>query len=105
MGIDLFTWLILSALAAFRLSELVVIDDGPFYVFFHLRGWANRQPLTRLRGALADVLSCVHCVGLWMAVLTGLFYYSHNDILHGILFVLAIAGMQSILAGKLGRNS
>lgn len=104
MDKDLLTWLILSALAAFRLSELLVVDDGPFNIFFYLRGWANRQPTTLLRGALADVLSCVHCAGLWMAVLTGVFYFSHNDILHGILFVLAVAGLQSILAGKLGRS-
>lgn len=104
MDINFLIWLVLSALAAFRLSELVVIDDGPFDVFFYLRGWANRPPLTRLRGTLAGILSCVHCAGLWMSILVGLFYFSHNVIFQGILFVLAIAGLQSILARKLGRS-
>jgi hypothetical protein len=99
-----FFWLLICALAAFRLSDLVVIDDGPFDVFFHLRGWAHRQPMTRSRGALAGVLACVHCAGLWMAILVGLLYFSQSIILHSILFIFAIAGLQSILAGRLGRT-
>ena len=99
-----FLWLIICALAAFRLAELVVIDDGPFDIFFHLRGWAHRQPMTRSRGALAGVLSCVHCTGLWMAILVGFLYFSQNSILQFMIFILAIAGLQSILAGRLGRT-
>jgi hypothetical protein len=99
-------WLVVCALAAFRLAELVVIDYGPFDVFFNLRGWANKPPTdTRFRGTLAGVLSCIHCAGLWMAVLVGLFYYSGNSILHLVLFIFGIAGLQSILAGHLGRTA
>lgn len=102
---DGFFWLIVGALAAFRLSELVVLDNGPFDVFFHLRGWANKPPAgTWLRGTLADLLGCVHCTGFWMAILIGIAYLSEIDILNGIIFWLAIAGLQSILAGRLGRT-
>lgn len=100
---DIFTRLILCALAAFRLSELVVIDDGPFNVFFYLRGWANRQPLTPLRSFLADLLSCVHCAGIWISfILTFTLPYTNG--IEFIIYFLAIAGLQSILAGKLGRS-
>ena len=101
-----FFWLTVCALAAFRLAELVVIDDGPFDVFFYLRGWANRPPQgTLFRGMLAGLLGCIHCAGFWMAVLVGALYYSQNSILQFLLFILGIAGLQSILAKNLGRTS
>ncbi len=101
-----FFWLIVCALAAFRLAELVVVDDGPFDVFFHLRGWANKPPTgTPVRGMLAGALSCVHCAGIWMALLAGLLYASQTNVLRWILFILAVAGLQSILVSRMGRTS
>lgn len=101
-----FFWLIVCALAAFRLADLLVIDDGPFDIFMNLRGWANKPPTgTLFRGALAGVLSCVHCAGLWMAVLAAILYHSGSNFIHLVLFILAIAGLQSILAKHLGRTS
>jgi hypothetical protein len=98
--------LIVCGLASFRLAELVVVDDGPFDVFMNLRGWASRPPTdTRIRGTLAGILNCVHCAGLWLAIVTGILYATGNDILHLVLFILAIAGLQSILAKHLGRTS
>jgi len=100
-------WLIVYALVAFRLSELVVIDDGPFDIFFNLRGWANKPPTeTIIRGALAGLLSCVHCVGLWLSLAFGLVYYFSNaaTVTDSLLFAFAVAGLQSILAHKLGRS-
>lgn len=106
---NLLTWFVLSTLAAFRLSELVVIDDGPFDMFSNLRGWVNRPPLDEhpVRRNLAGILSCVHCAGLWFSFALGIVFYfsTSSPIVDSVLFVLAVAGGQSILINKLGRNS
>lgn len=101
-----FFWLVICALAAFRLAELLVVDDGPFDVFMNLRGWANKPPIDNPpRGMVAGVLACIHCAGLWTSLLAGVLYASQNGVLRLILFILAIAGLQSILAKNLGRTS
>jgi hypothetical protein len=101
-----FFWLIVCALAAFRLAELLVIDDGPFDMFYNLRGWAHKPPTgTFIRGTLAGILGCIYCAGLWMAVLVGFLYISGNSIIQLLLFILAIAGLQSIFARNIGRTS
>jgi len=101
-----FFWLIVCALAAFRLAEMVVIDDGPFDAFFYLRGWANKPPTgTVFRGMMAGLLGCIYCAGFWMAILVGLLFFTQNSICQLILFILATAGLQSILARNVGRAS
>jgi len=102
MKIDLFPWLILSALAAFRLAELLVIDDGPFDVFYFFRGWSMSQnPILKTIGT---GLNCVHCTGLHVSILFAVCYFFQNVYIFGALLALAIAGLQSILAGNVGRK-
>jgi hypothetical protein len=106
--VNILVWLILSALAAFRLAELFVIDDGPFDVFSNLRGWANKPPLDEhaIRRTLAGILSCVHCAGLWICIIFGVVFYLSNSttITESILFTFAVAGLQSVLAIQFGRT-
>jgi hypothetical protein len=100
-------WFIIYALTAFRISELFVIDDGPFEIFLSLRGWANRAPFDNsLRRNLSNVLSCVHCFGFWVSLLFGVVFYFSNDVtvVDAVLFALGVAGFQSLLANKFGRG-
>jgi hypothetical protein len=102
MNIDLYTWLILSALAAFRLAELLVIDDGPFDVFMYFRGWSTyANPLLKNIGA---AMNCVHCAGLYISIFLMSGYFWQNIYLFVAIAVIAAAGLQSILAGCLGRT-
>lgn len=105
--VDLLIPLLLGALIAFRLAELLVIDDGPFDLFFSARGWANRAPRNNgLRRNLSNVLECVHCVGLWISLALGVVFYMTNSftLLESTLLAFSIAGLQSILANKAGRS-
>jgi hypothetical protein len=52
--------IILAALAAWRLTHLFHVEDGPFRVFDRLRG------LMRKLG-LGELMDCFYCVSLWMA--------------------------------------
>ena len=102
MDINPIIWLILSALAAHRVAELCVIDDGPFEIFIELRGWsAHRNPILKTIGG---ALTCVHCTGIYVSALFAVFYFVQNVYTIGIILLFAIAGLQSILSGKLGRS-
>lgn len=51
---------VLAAVATWRVSALLVREDGPFDGLTALRAWAERR---RWR-----VLDCFYCTSLWMAV-------------------------------------
>jgi len=52
------TLILISALAVARLSIMLVYEDGPFGVFYWLRGvhW------------LSGLLSCTSCVSMWVSL-------------------------------------
>ena len=53
--------IILGSLATFRLTLLINEEEGPFYLFVHLREWSAKRTFT---GAL---ISCFWCLSVWMA--------------------------------------
>lgn len=99
-------FLVLAALAAFRLAELVAIDNGPFDIFFELRSWANDSPLNNrnLRRTFHDAITCVHCAGMYFAIGEVILHLISPKIAALIIFPLAIAGLQSLLSGRFGRQ-
>ena len=102
---DLLIRLIVSAFAAFRLAEMLVIDDGPFEIFISLRGWFNASPddPRLLRRTIANGLMCVHCVGVWVSFPLAFLMLPPGP-LEFVAYWLAIAGLQSLFAGNLGRT-
>lgn len=99
---DIF-FLFLYSLACFRLSYLFVFDDGPFEVFYYLRGWAARPNPGRIRSFVHSVLSCVHCAGFYIALFLGYIAYLDHPVLHLIVWVIAVAGLQSIFVSLIKR--
>lgn len=95
--------LILYALVAFRIAELLVIDEGPFEIFMSLRGWFYRPNERGLRHTIGEALTCVHCTGIWVALILT-FTLPYKSLLEFIIYFLSIAGLQSLLAGNLGRS-
>lgn len=75
------TDLVESALAAWRLAHMLVNEDGPWAAFSRLRYWAGlrsvvmrgedgRVQVSRMASnTLAEGLSCVWCVSVWVAAL------------------------------------
>ena len=84
----IFVHLILCGLAAYRLTVLLVNDEGPWRLIGRFRD---------LVGMKTRVLECAHCTGVWMALLTFWLPYP-------VLFVLAVAGMQSFMEACLERK-
>lgn len=59
---------ILATLAAYRLSWLIVRDEGPFGVFAKLRGHIDANQQTWIgRG-----LNCLNCVSFWVTLIVAL---------------------------------
>lgn len=98
-------YLLVSGLAVFRLAEMLVLEDGPGQIFMRLRSWFNRGSFVdfSLRRQISGVFSCVYCMGVWLALIPPLFFAS-TSLSDFVLFWLAIAGLQSILAAQFGRQ-
>ncbi len=97
----------LVALAAFRLTRLViydrimqffrdwfldvsaVLDDGELVV---VRSRAKRGP----RRTISELLACPWCFGLWSAAMVTFFYFA-TPVAWFPIFVLAVAGVTTLL--------
>lgn len=125
---DTLTRLVICGLAVYRLAEMIVMDDGPFGIFVELRGWLQRGSLDSdlkvyvdnvkqhrwigkgkawfgsVRQEIFTGITCVYCVGIWFAFIFALLFYCENIVTDFFIVFLAIAGLQSILATKLGRK-
>jgi hypothetical protein len=109
---DTLTRLIVCALAVYRLAEMIVIDNGPFGVFVEMRGWlqrgaldgANKTALGSIRREMFNGVTCVYCVGVWFAFVFAFLFYFQNIFTDFLIIFLAIAGLQSIVSTKLGRQ-
>ena len=83
--------LILYALAVYRITQMLIVDEGPFDVFIRFRVMllknAGRNSLV---DTLAKLFSCQYCMGIWVAILT-------IFLPQIIVIFFALAGLQSIL--------
>lgn len=75
--------LLLATFAAYRVSYLVVRDEGPFGVFASVRGRIDANQRTWIgRG-----LNCLVCVSFWMTLIAALLLQA------SVLEWLAMAGL------------
>lgn len=56
------------ALATWRLSSLLVNEDGPFKVFYRLRTRAGVYKQGEL-SQVAELFTCIWCMSIWVAAL------------------------------------
>jgi hypothetical protein len=80
-------------LAAWRLTALIAYESGPFHVFAHVR-----RLLVRIR--LAQLVTCFHCLALWMTAAVVLAVYELTP--WTVLLWVAAAGAVSIIERWLG---
>lgn len=99
-------WLrfILAALACFRVTELLVVDDGPGDIFLKLRervGVYDSGIDDRPRTQLGRIFECPFCLGLWLALPLALWTVGLSP--EVVVAWPAIAGAQSVLQKLAGR--
>ena len=78
----------IAALATWRLAFLLARERGPWNVFGRLRRDAGN-------GILGEMLKCVKCVGLWVAVPLALFV--RGDWWELLVIWLALAGVAALI--------
>lgn len=104
MDFNDFLWLIILAFVCYRLAQLIANDQGPLNIFGHLRAWIDaRAKAEQERGKLliwqsvSEGINCPFCVGIWVAIGLGLIYSGAEW--YTVVYILAIAGLQSFLEG------
>lgn len=55
---------VLLALCTWRISNMLVKENGPSYIFEHLRHWAGKKDSESF---LATLLACSWCLSVWVA--------------------------------------
>jgi hypothetical protein len=94
-------WLF-AALAVYRLSQLVVYDDGPWDVLLRFRTWRGVYDFHESGESGNKFLSCPFCVGVWIA--GALLIVVLTETMVGDLFLAwwGLAGAQALLEGRNG---
>lgn len=92
----------LAGLAAYRIAQLITIDEGPWAIFQRLRDWAgvsdrnqHGQPMT-LRGRL---FGCPYCIGLYVSFALAPLALWASLIGDLVLLAFGLAGLQAYLQG------
>ena len=67
------TWLLVWSLAVFRVTHLLVVDDGPFGIFRRIREWVgvfreNGTVVVTREWLWSGLLSCHWCLSVWLAL-------------------------------------
>jgi len=71
--------LLILGLATWRLSSLLVNEDGPWEIFARMRTMVgiryNEQSLPYATTALSELFTCVFCMSVWMGFLLTAVYW------------------------------
>lgn len=98
--------LLLSVLAAFKIAELVVIEEGPFSMFSRFRRFvgqlaakssSNRPGVRTVSTELADWVNCPFCVGVWASFLLTVLILIPSVPGDILIIAMGLAGGQSFL--------
>jgi hypothetical protein len=85
---------VVAALASYRVARMFATVTGPFALFARMRRHIDPDQKTWI----GIGLNCPYCHGLWASLASyGLLTYSQNSIVHFVIYVLAVAGIQTII--------
>ena len=79
---------LIAALATWRLAFLLARERGPWDVFGRLRRGLGR-------GRVGELVGCVKCVGLWVAIPFA--FFVRGDWVELIVIWLALAGVTALI--------
>lgn len=87
--------LLIAGLAVYRLAKLITTEDGPLFVFSSWQQWIGQKAQGKniVFRSVAFLFECPYCIGIWLAILV---YYTFST-LYPLWFILAIAGLQSLM--------
>ena len=92
---------VILALAAWRLSNLLVFEEGPFDVFVILRNavGVKYDVMAEAYGTnvISKVFACIWCLSFWVAIGLSLLYLLAGDIAIWLCLPFALSGFAIII--------
>ncbi len=85
--------LVVAGLATWRISHALVKESGPLMIFTRLRARLGRTH--KRSGGLFDLISCVYCTSVWIALFAAL--YDARDLVYWLGHAFAIAAIAYFL--------
>ena len=99
-------WLF-AALAVYRLSQLVALDDGPWDWLLRFRTWAgcydrgeNGEPMT----TWGKLFECPYCLAVWFALPVLILVLTASVVGDMLLAWWGLAGAQALMEGRDGKS-
>ena len=97
--IDRLILIIFCSFGVYRISQLLVLDDGPFQLFKRFRRYlgiiAAEEPGPGLKWSIAELFRCTFCIGFWLALIPAAMF-AHN-VAEFIAIWFGVAGIQTYL--------
>lgn len=92
---DLSRWIV-TIFATYRMTRLLVLDDGPFDVFLELRKRAGVYEQGN-NSFFAVLLRCPFCIGVYVSLVFTAFAFRPNKAVDFLIAWLSVAGGQDYL--------
>lgn len=96
--------LLLVALATWRLTSLLLYEDGPWAAFHRLRAWAGVYRGGEMT-TLAVLFSCVWCMSVWIGLLLATFAITCGRVADLALLALAASAITITLDGVVRKDA
>ena len=98
---------LILGLTTWRLSSLLVQEDGPFFIFVRFRSlvgikW-NELGEEYSDSVFGQVFLCVWCLSIWIGIALSLLYLFFGSWLVYLCWPLALSGLACIVQGVANR--
>ena len=87
--------LIILGLATYRISHMIVWEDGPFKIFMKMQSWCERNDF------LTDLLSCVWCLSVWVGAILVFSAIMDKIVTIYLMLPFALSAIAAILEEKI----
>ena len=97
--------LLVVSLAVFRISLMIVSEDGPFTIFPRFKRWIgvryDQYSQVYATNEFAKLFTCVWCLSLWLGLAVTVFAYFFPVIAFWVAMPFACSAVAVILSGRL----
>lgn len=105
---DFLIRLVLAIFTCYRLARLVAKDDGPMFLFEHIRQWVKAKADEESYNlgkwhSLSEGLECPYCLGVWFSIPLLLFVIYPMTITDLFMLLMTISGVQAWLWGVVNK--
>lgn len=88
-----FVGILIGGLATWRVSHMLVKEDGPLDIFARIRASLGKRQ--KKRGGLFDLMSCVSCTSMYIGALAAL--WLAGSVVEIIMYTLAFSAFTALV--------